>query len=210
MLVTLDFDGVLAVSDPYVRLAEEQGASEDVAAALDRMTTGDMDYERGLQSVADRLEGLQAADADAALEQLQIRNGASDLLSALHRADHHVAIVSDAPERAIRSCLDPAEFDVDTVVANRLPRSNDALTGRIEGPLVGGRKDEALKELATQLGHNMDQTVAVGDDQRDLPMLQAAGTGIGVDPAPVVEDQCDRAVPTVNRLELWFEEHGVV
>lgn len=210
MLVSFDFDGALAESDPFVELGETHGTGDDIAAMTDRMATGDVAYERGLQSVASHLEGLQTDAADAALPDLQLQDEAPELLSALQRADHHVAIVSDAPERAIESCLDPEEFAADTVVANHLPTENGAFTGEIEGPLVGRGKDAVLNELAAETGHEMGETVAVGDDGRDLPMLQAAGTGIGVDPDPVVAAECDRTVPTLDRLELRFKERNLV
>lgn len=210
MLVALDFDGALAVSDPYVRLGDQAGTSADVAATLDRMAAGELDSEAGLRIVADHLEGLPEADAREAFDHVQLRDGAPALLSALHDAAHHVAIVSDAPEGAIRSHLEADTFDVDTVIANRLPTSEGALDGSIEGPLVGTRKDEALEQIATAEGLALEEAVAVGDDRRDLPMLQAAETGIAIDPVPVVEDQADLTVPSVERLRLRLAEREVV
>jgi phosphoserine phosphatase len=210
MLVAFDFDATLVESDPYLRLAQQHGTDGEVAGVLDRMASGDLAFETGLRSVADHLAGLPVADAEAAYDHLQPRPGVSALVSDLHRNDHHVAIISDAPERAVRSCLSPDGLDVDTVVANRLPAENDALTGDIEGPLVGHGPDEPLERLAVEQGRDLADTVAVGDDRRDLPLLQAAGLGVGFDPAPVVADQCDRAVPTLDRLEQVFAERSLV
>ncbi|MFB6141917.1 MAG: HAD family hydrolase [Halorientalis sp.] len=206
MLVAFDFSDTLARTDPFVRLGEPQGESEEVAALLDRMATGDAAFGAGLESVADRLAGLPVEAADRALEAVRLNPAASDLLGALHRADHDVAVVTDAPERAVRSCEDPATFDPDHVVANRLPTANGALTGDIEGPLVGRDKAAVLEELATARGHSLAETVAVGRDRRDLPMLEAAGTGVGVDPTPVVAAECDRALPSLERARDWAAE----
>ncbi|QHS17855.1 HAD family hydrolase [Halopenitus persicus] len=210
MLVAFDFDGALAVSDPFVQLGERHGTGNDIAALLDRMQAGDVEYEDGLRSVASRLEGLPTEAVDEACTDLQRRAGATDLLDGLHRAGHHVAIISDAPEVAIRSCFEPGTFAADAVVGTRLPTENGALTGDIEGPLVGQGKDAVLKEIVARAGKDMTETIAVGDDRRDLPMLQAAATGIGVDPDPIVADHCDRVVPTISRLERQFEKHNVV
>jgi phosphoserine phosphatase len=210
MLVVFDFDGTLAASDPFARLGEQHGTPGAVDGVLERMWSGELDYEEGLRTITDHLEGMPGEDVEAAFDRLQIRDGASDLLAALHRNDHHVAVVSDAPEWAVGACLDPYEFDVDTVVANRLPAANGALTGRIEGPPVGEGKDAVLERLAVQQGRDLGDTIAVGDDRRDLPMLQTAGTGVGVDPDPVVEAECDLVVPTVDRLHLRLEEQHVV
>lgn len=210
MLVALDFDGTLATADPFVKLGEQHGVGERVAGLLDRMATGDLDYVEGLEAVADQLDGLPVADAEAAFEHVEIRDSASELLADLHRSDHHVAVISDAPEGAIESCLDPATFDVDTLGANRLEAVDGALTGTIDGPPIEHSKDDILGRLAVEQGRTMDETIAVGDDVRDLPMLQAAGTGIGVDPEPVVETEADLAVPTTERLRLRLDERNVV
>ncbi|WP_248896759.1 HAD family hydrolase [Haloplanus halobius] len=210
MLVAFDFEGGIAESDPFVRLAEQHGTGDEMAAVLERLWNGDLDPETGIRSATDHLSGMPFSEAEDVFERLQIRPEASSLLSRLHAANHHVAIVTDAPELAVRYCLDPAELDVDTVIANDLPAENGAFTGDIEGPLVGRSKADALDELATGAGYAMADTVAVGDDRRDLPMLQAAGLGVGIDPVPVVDAQADLSVPSLNRLELTFEERGVL
>lgn len=210
MLIALDFDGVIATTDPFVHLAETADAGEEVAAIMDRLWNEELAYAEGLRMATEHVAGLPVEDVTAAFDSLQMQPGTSALVEAIHRADHETAIVSDAPKRAVRSCLDPAEFDVDTIVANRLRTANEALTGDIEGPLVGQRKDEALKQLAVELEVPLANTVAVGDDWRDLPMLQAAELGIGLDPDPVVKRQCDHSVPSLDRLEMRLAERNII
>jgi phosphoserine phosphatase len=59
MLIALDFGSTLARIDPFVQLAEQNGLSDDVAALLDRIASGEIGFEPGLRSVADHLDGLQ-------------------------------------------------------------------------------------------------------------------------------------------------------
>ena len=44
----------------------------------------------------------------------------------------------------------------------------------------GDDKGEALKFLAEHYGIPIDKTVAIGDNLNDLPMIEAAGTGVAV------------------------------
>ena len=210
MLVVLNFDGTIVQSDPFVQLGEQHGTAADITTVLDQIWDGTVDHEEGLRSAAGFLEGLPVSDAKDAYDQLQIDPSARSLLSSLHRADHHVAIISDAPERAIDACLDPRESAVDTVIANSLSTENDAFTGEIAGQPLEQGKDEALNELAVSLGQPMEETIAVGHNRGDLPMMQTAGTGIGIDPTPTVEGQCDEVCPTVERLELLFEQRDLI
>ena len=63
----------------------------------------------------------------------------------------------------------------------------------------GDDKGEALKFIAKHYGIPIEKTVAIGDNLNDLPMIEAAGTGIAVENA--VEDlkECaDDVCPSCN------------
>jgi phosphoserine phosphatase len=167
MLTALDFDGALALADPYVRLAAQNGTKGEVAALLNHVAAGDLAFERGLRSAV----------------------------------DHHVAVVSDAPERVIRSYFIPDEFRPASVVANTLESADSALMGIIRGLALGRTKAECLDVLATREGTALSETVAVGDNRCALSLLQTAGTGIAVDPEPLVGQDARRLV---NVGVVWY------
>lgn len=63
--------------------------------------------------------------------------------------------------------------------ANSLEFDDDALTGRLTGLIVDGRRKADLMELiAQQEGILLDQVIAVGDGANDMQMLKKAGLGI--------------------------------
>ncbi len=81
------------------------------------------------------------------------------------------------------------------------------LTGDVEGPLIEGTKDDALEDLADDVGTALEATVAVGDGANDLPMLQVAGLAIGFDPKPAVEPHCDVVVTSMaGTRDILLEE----
>ena len=100
--------------------------------------------------------------------------------------------------------------NVDTVVANHLPVRNGRLTGEARGPLIEGTKDDALEDLAAEVGVPLDETVAVGDGANDLPMLEVAGLSVGYEPKPAVEPHCDVFVESMADLRDLLEERGVI
>lgn len=66
-----------------------------------------------------------------------------------------------------------------------------------------GNKGNALKAAAAYYGIHMEDTVAMGDNFNDVPMLQAAGLSIAMGNAdPQVQKMCDA-------ITLTNEEHGV-
>ena len=53
-------------------------------------------------------------------------------------------------------------------------------------------KSEAFTDIITQLGIPPEAVACVGDDEPDLPIMQAAGLGIAVaDAQPIVLEQAD-------------------
>ena len=123
---------------------------------------------------------------------------------------HHVAILTGGFDRGVEKALDAAEASVDTIVANRLPIRNGKLTGNAEGPLIEGTKDDALAELAEELGVSMDDTVAIGDGANDLPMLEVAGLAVGYEPKPAVEPHCDVVVASMSELRDVLEAEAIL
>lgn len=210
MLVAFNFDGTLTESDAYALLAEEAGVAEDVAAIEDQARTGDLSVGESLRQRAARLEGLPELEAKEAFDRVSLRPGAAELLADLRAANHHVAIITTAPRRAVDLTLDEPGQGVDTVVAPHLEIEANALTGEIEGPLLDGSKGDALAQLAGELGVGIDETLAVGSGETDREMLDAAAEGICFAPTEGVDRHCETTVNTVERLRDELDGRGLL
>ncbi len=73
--------------------------------------------------------------------------------------------------------LDQTLDDLDRVFGDRVYMAW-AVAGRIELMHPQVNKSVALKAIADYAGVSMDEVMAIGDGNNDLPMLQAAGTGV--------------------------------
>jgi phosphoserine phosphatase len=200
MLVAFDFDGTLSEAEMTVLLGHEAGVADEIAQITDRAMNDDLSYAESLYARADRLADLPAADADAAFDRVELRPGATDVVAALRAAGHHVAVLTGGFERGVERALSDEGVAVDTLVANRLPVRDGRLTGGVEGPLVEGTKDEALQNIAAEVGVGMAETVAVGDGANDRPMLEVARLAVGYEPKPAVEPYCDVVVASMAEL----------
>jgi phosphoserine phosphatase len=70
---------------------------------------------------------------------------------------------------------------------NRLGMAPDSLTGEVLLPIVDKDfKKRQLEEECRQLGISPALAVATGDGANDIPMLQAAGAGVGYYAKPAV------------------------
>ncbi len=211
MLVAFDFDGTLSDSEMTVLLAERAGVAEEVAEITERAMNDELSYAESLRERAGLLRDLPPADQRAAFDDVVLRPGAADLIARLNDAGVTTAILTGGFQRGVEAALEREHVTVDAIVSNRLPTDDGGnLTGGVEGPLVEGTKNDALRSLAETEGVEMADTVAVGDGANDLPMLQVAGLAAGFRPKPAVRPHCDVVVATMNRLARVLEEGGTL
>jgi len=210
MLAAFDFDGTLSDSEMTVLLGEEAGVADEIDEITERAMNDELSYAESLYARAELLDGLPESAVEAAFDRVRLRPGSADVLSALSDAGHHVAILTGGFEAGVERALAAAGADVDTIVANRLPLRNGNLTGDAEGPLIEGTKDDALRDLAADLGIDMAETVAVGDGANDLPMLEVAGLAVGYEPKPAVEPHCDVVVSSMAELRELLDSEGIL
>ncbi|WP_265109338.1 phosphoserine phosphatase SerB [Halosolutus halophilus] len=211
-VVAFDFDGTLSDSEMTVLLGDRCNVADDMTEITERAMNDEIGYAESLRERAALLEGLPADDAEAAFDEVQLRAGAADLIAELNEAGVTTAILTGGFERGVAAALDREGVAVDHIVSNRLPMTDDGteLTGDVEGPLIEGTKDDALANLADDVGVVMGETVAIGDGANDLPMLQVAGLSIGFQPKPAVEPNCEVVATSMAEVRETLLERGVL
>ncbi|WP_331235350.1 phosphoserine phosphatase SerB [Natronorarus salvus] len=209
-LVAFDFDGTLSESEMTVLLGEREGVADEMAEITNRAMNDEIGYAESLRERAALLAGLPESEAEAAYDRVVLREDAAEVLRALSEADVPTAILTGGFERGVERALASEGVSVDRIVANRLPVDGGELTGEVEGPLIEGTKDDALREVAAEFEIPMEETVAVGDGANDLPMLRVAGLSIGFEPKPAVEPHCGVVVESMPELLSLFEVRGVL
>jgi phosphoserine phosphatase len=210
-LVAFDFDGTLSDSEMTVLLGDRCGVADDMAEITERSMNDEIEYAESLRKRAALLDGLSGSDADAAFDEVELREGAADLIGELNDAGVTTAILTGGFERGVATALEREGVTVDRIVSNRLPMNDEPeLTGEVEGPLIEGTKDDALETLASEVGIDLADTVAVGDGANDLPMLNVAGLSIGFDPKPAVEPHCEVVVNSMADVRETLLDRDVL
>jgi HAD superfamily hydrolase (TIGR01490 family) len=106
---------------------------------------------------------------------------ALDLME-LHRSeDRRIYIVSSSPEEVVRPLA--AHFGISGVIATRAEVDAEGrYTGELEFYCYGEQKAEAVRQLAERVGIDLERSYAYTDSITDLPMLEAVGNPIAVNP----------------------------
>ena len=102
-------------------------------------------------------------------------------LIAFHRnAGHYVIIISASASHLVD--LIAEELGIDQVVATELEVEDGRFTGEILFYCKGDAKAQAITDLAAENNYDLSVSYAYSDSATDIPMLQAVGNPIAVNP----------------------------
>lgn len=156
---------------PYLLIGADEAQGERLMNQLARLSTG---VERS------RLQEVVAQAMSTAIEPA-VYTEALDLIEAHRRAGHDVVIVSGSAEEMVEPIA--ALVGADRSVASRMEVDGQGrFTGRISRSLLHGAKVEALDADARAHGIDLSASWAYSDSVSDLPMLQAVGHPVAVNP----------------------------
>ena len=114
-------------------------------------------------------------------------------LAALRHAGVELVLVTGGLDFIARPI---AEYLKAELIAPKLVEQNGVFTGALAGgPLTGAGKAEALREHSRGHGIELAQCYAFGDAYGDLPMLEAVGNPVAVNP--------DRRLAKIARARGW-------
>jgi len=111
-------------------------------------------------------------------------------LMALHRSEGRaVYIVSSSPEEVVRPLA--RHFGVAGVLATRARIVDGLYTGELEFYCAGEGKADAVRSLAERVGIDLEHSYAYSDSIADLPMLEAVGHPVAVNPDKELRKQAE-------------------
>ncbi len=144
---------------------------------MDRLKEGMLQLTRGW----DRAE-VETLVQDVLIEILDpfVYQEALDLM-AQHRSEgRRVYIVSSSPEEVVRPLA--GHFGIAGVLATRARIVDGRYTGELEFYCYGAAKADAIRAMGSDLGIDLEGSYAYSDSITDLPMLQAVGHPVAVNP----------------------------
>jgi phosphoserine phosphatase len=202
-LIAFDMDSTLINIECVDEIADAAGRKAEVAAITEAAMRGEIsDYKDSLRRRVALLKGVTVAHMEEVYtRRLQLNPGAETLVAACKKAGLKVLLVSGGftffTDR-IRDRLG-LDFARSNVLEVESGPSCGVLTGRmVDQPwgdiCDGAEKRRTVLEVASLLGIQTSQVIAVGDGANDLPMMGVAGLSVAYHAKPAVREKAMVAI----------------
>ena len=202
-LIAFDMDSTLINIECVDEIADFVGCKAEVAAITEAAMQGVItDFKDSLRQRVALLRGVTMADLERVYsERLRINPGALELVRACQAAGLKTLLVSGGFTFFAHRVRE--QLGIDFVRANVLEVRSSTNCGELTGRLVdqawgdicdGAEKRRTMLEVASLLGIEPEQCIAMGDGANDLPMMHAAGLSVAYHAKPAVRTQAQVAI----------------
>ena len=202
-LIAFDMDSTLINIECVDEIADFVGCKAEVAAITEAAMQGVItDFKDSLRQRVALLRGVTMADLERVYsERLRINRGALELVRACQAAGLKTLLVSGGFTFFAHRVRE--QLGIDFVRANVLEVRSSTNCGELTGRLVdqawgdicdGAEKRRTLLEVASLLGIEPDECIAMGDGANDLPMMHASGLSVAYHAKPAVRTQAQVAI----------------
>lgn len=198
-LLVSDMDSTMIGQECIDELAALHGIGAQVAGITERAMNGELDFKEALAARVALLKGMDAALLETVFaDRITLTPGARTLVATMRANGAFTLLVSGGFTYFTKRVADAIGFHGD--VANQLEIADNALTGNVVPPILDKEsKLNALHAAAAQMKLELSQTMAIGDGANDLPMLKAAGLGIGYHAKEIVRKE---VTASINHTDL--------
>lgn len=202
-LIAFDMDSTLINIECVDEIADAVGRKAEVAAITEASMRGEIaDFKESLRRRVALLKGVTVADMERVYtERLRINPGAAELIRACKAAGMKVLLVSGGFTYFANRVKE--RLGIDFARSNVLEIESGPNCGTLTGRMVdqswgdicdGAEKRRTLLEVASLLGIEPRECIAMGDGANDLPMMGEAGLSVAYHAKPKVREQAMVAI----------------
>jgi len=184
-LLVADMDATMIEGETLDDLAAHFGLKDKIAPITAKAMRGEIDFAEALAMRVSLLKGMPVQALYDTLNAVRYSAGAKTLIGTMNARGAKCVLISGGFDLFTGAVAQTLGFYKN--IGNRLGIADAKLTGEVIPPIVDkNTKKKTVEEEARLLQIDVKAVVSVGDGANDIPMLQAAGTGVGYFGKPAV------------------------
>lgn len=192
-LLVADMDSTIVSGETLDDLAEFAGLKDKIAAITAKAMNGELDFHDAIRERVGLLKDLPVESINKTLELTHLNPGAKTFVATMKKHGATCVLVSGGFTFFTNAIAQQAGFDAHH--GNELIIDGDVLAGTVKEPILDKHaKVDFLNQYITQLNITAADALTIGDGANDLPMLQAAGLGIGYKAKPNVAKELTNTI----------------
>ncbi|MGQ0527746.1 MAG: phosphoserine phosphatase SerB [Alphaproteobacteria bacterium] len=185
-LLRADMDSTIVTSETLDELAAFAGLKDKIAIITAQAMEGKLDFETALRERVALLKGLKSATLHETLEDMKLSPGAKTLVATMKKQGGTCVLVSGGFTFFTSAIAKQCGFDFNH--GNTLDIADEVLSGTVCGTILDKNAKAAfLEHYRAKISLSATDTMAIGDGANDIPMLKAAGLGLGYQPRDTVK-----------------------
>ena len=179
-LVVFDVDGTLMKSFSWQCLHEALGTWNRGKKYFEQFFHGDITYEEWACLDAALWRGQPLEKIRQIVNAIPYTDGAQEVLTSLRRKSFKVVLLSAGLSLVTERIR--KEIGADATLANELIVKNGFLTGGVRVNVSFNNKDEALRSILRKFNAELNDCIAVGDDETLIPLFEKVRLAIAFNP----------------------------
>ncbi|MGB4057147.1 MAG: phosphoserine phosphatase SerB [Alphaproteobacteria bacterium] len=192
-LLLADMDSTIINGETLDELAEFAGLKEKISAITALAMEGKLDFNSALRERVSLLKDLPVEALGKTLERMSSNPGAEIFIKTMKKSGATCVLVSGGFTFFTEAVAQQTGFDHHH--GNTLEIENGKLTGKVLGSILDKfAKHDFLKSYTRDLKIKPEDTLTIGDGANDIPMLKAAGLGIGYKPKETVKNEINNLI----------------
>ena len=187
-MICADMDSTIVKGETLDDLADAVGLKERISEITTRAMNGEIPFDSALRERVGLLKELPVSALQSTLDGIRLNAGAKSLIGVMRDHGAICVLVTGGFTFFAEPIAKACRFH--QFHGNVLKIENDILTGRVQDPILDKTaKLDLLREYTYKHQMKAHATLAIGDGANDLPMLEAAGLGIGYHPKKLLREK---------------------
>ena len=203
-IIACDMDMTVIDVETINLIAKEIIKNKNIIELTKKAMNGEISFQKSIINRTKMLKGVNVKDIIHLIKKINITPGVKSVIKTMNKFGYHTMLISGGYDIIANKI--GQEIGFKEVFSNSLQVKNNVLTGNLDGKVVDRNgKLNLLNKRVSSLKINTKDTLAVGDGDNDIAMINRAGIGVAWRAYPKVKIKADVSLNTDFKSLLYIQ-----